>query len=218
MIAQTDIWRLPLPDESVDLIFTDPPYSKDYLPLYEWLGAEAERILRPSGFLLLMCGGSYLNQVFRALDLSGLEYFWKYEMLMQGKNGGVIRPRGNAKVPIISRSKPIIAYTKDGGFPRTGTLGVWTSSGADKRFHHWGQDVGSARYFIDCFSAEGDLICDPMVGGGTTAVACQLINRRFVGFDLDMEACRTSQDRIMNSDAMVNLPLFKKRRAPPVRR
>lgn len=208
MLAQADIFKVPLADESVDLIFTDPPYGKAYLPLYQYLAAEAQRILRPAGFLLLMCGGAYLNQVFQALDSSGLEYFWKYEMLMQGREGGLLWPKGNTKVPIITRSKPIIAYTKDGGLPRTGTFGVWTSNGADKRFHHWGQDVGSVRYFIDCFSAEGDLVCDPMIGGGTTAVACQLTHRRFVGFDLDRIACLTSKERIESSDAVINLPLF----------
>ena len=42
---------LDIPDGSIDLIFTDPPYSKKYLPLYGWLAFMAERILKPGGFL-----------------------------------------------------------------------------------------------------------------------------------------------------------------------
>ena len=26
-----------IPDNSIDLIFTDPPYAKEYIPLYGWL-------------------------------------------------------------------------------------------------------------------------------------------------------------------------------------
>ena len=41
-----------IPDNSVDLIFTDPPYSKEYLPLYEELAKLAIRILKPGGSLV----------------------------------------------------------------------------------------------------------------------------------------------------------------------
>mgnify|MGYP001583705664 CR=1 FL=1 len=193
----------------MDLIFTDPPYAKQFLRLYQPLAREASRILRVGGFFLALCGGAYLDQVFAAFNVPGLEFFWKYEIELAGKEGGMIWPRGNTKVPIMTRSKPVLAYSKGRGLPRTGTLGLFTSNGADKRWHHWGQDVSSARYFIDCFTASGDLICDPMVGGGTTGIACQLIGRRFIGFDIDPVACRISKDRLEHSDAMTDMPLFQ---------
>jgi len=33
-VIQADIRALPLPDNSVQMIYTDPPYLKMYLPLY----------------------------------------------------------------------------------------------------------------------------------------------------------------------------------------
>ena len=33
-----------IPDESVDLIFTDPPYPREFLPLYGWLAETAARV------------------------------------------------------------------------------------------------------------------------------------------------------------------------------
>ncbi len=209
MLIQGDVKRIPLPDESIDLIFTDPPYGKEYLFVFEELAKEAMRILKPGAFILIMCGGTYLNQIFSTLDKSGLNYFWKYEFYLTGKGGGFLWPRGNTKVPIISRSKPILAYSKDNGLPRTGTLSVFTSNGADKRYHHWGQDVGSARYFIDCFSKKGDLILDPMVGGGTTLIAAELIERKYIGLDIDFKSCQTSKRRLVESDVLHNLPLFE---------
>ena len=41
-----------IPDESVDLIFTDPPYKKQFQYLYEWLPGEAARVLKQDGFVL----------------------------------------------------------------------------------------------------------------------------------------------------------------------
>lgn len=208
MLARADVLQLPLADESVDLIFTDPPYTREALPIYGRLACEAMRILRPGAFLLIMAGGMYLNQVFRMLDESGLTFFWQYHVALTGWASGIVWTRSHPKTTINVRNKPIIAYSKGDNTPRTSTISLFNGSGEDKRFHHWGQDVSSARYFIDCFSAEGDLVCDPMLGGGTTGVACQLLGRRFVGFDIDPAALKTSKNRLENSDAMVEMPLF----------
>jgi DNA modification methylase len=41
------------------------------------------------------------------------------------------------------------------------------------------------RYLIEHLTSEGDLVVDPYVGGGTTALEAVLLNRRFVGYDLN---------------------------------
>src|SRR5262245_13666520 len=40
----------------IDVLVTDPPYSKEYLPLYEDLGYFARTTLRPGGWLLCLTG------------------------------------------------------------------------------------------------------------------------------------------------------------------
>ncbi len=45
-----------IPDGSVSLIFTDPPYDRASLPLYSDLGAFAARVLRPGGSLITYVG------------------------------------------------------------------------------------------------------------------------------------------------------------------
>ena len=134
-----------IPDESVDLIFTDPPYSREFLPLYGWLSETAARVLRPERFVLAMCGGTYLDHVF---DLMGqhLNFFWKYEIGLTGWAAGVLWPYGNNKVNIVTRSKPLLAYCRGRGLPRTPTLGMFSGTGKDKRYHAWGQDEASTRY------------------------------------------------------------------------
>ena len=41
MLAQTNVEHLPLADNSIDLVFCDPPYACQYLPCYGWLAREA---------------------------------------------------------------------------------------------------------------------------------------------------------------------------------
>lgn len=200
-LAQADIRALPVADNSIDLIFTDPPYLEEYIPTYEWLSAEAARVLKPGGFVLAMAGGYYLDRVMNNLGRH-LSFFWKFELFMSNVST-VIWPR-----KVIARSKPILAYVKGKGLPRCNVLGAMVGGGNDKRFHRWGQDVESARYYIDVFSKEGDIVLDPFVGGGTTLIASELIGRRAVGFDVDMKAVRTSQARLIETEIPRALPLF----------
>lgn len=213
MITQLSCERLPFADNSIDLIFTDPPYLRDLLPCYEWLANEAARVLKPGGFLLAMCGGNYINKIFRYFDDSGLDYYWKYENGMTGGTAGVVwkhSPDGDKKKhkPISVRSKSIIAYSKGHALSRTGTCGWYEGNGKDKIYHEWGQDVESARYYIDCFTAPDDLVCDPFLGGGTTAEACRVIGRRFIGGDIDPKALTTTAARLRGEEPIkVMLPL-----------
>jgi len=64
-----------IPDNSVDVIFNDPPYDKASLYLWSQLGCLAKRALKPGGLLLSYSGCLYINQIFAKLD-DHLEYLW----------------------------------------------------------------------------------------------------------------------------------------------
>ena len=53
-----------IPDNSIDFIFTDPPYPQEFIPLYGWLAETASRILKDGGLCLAMAGQSYLPQIY----------------------------------------------------------------------------------------------------------------------------------------------------------
>ena len=131
-------------DHSVDLIFTDPPYAKEYLYLYEWLAEWAARVLKPDGFLLSYVGVYWKNKVFRMFD-DRLEYFFDYIEYNHG-NSTILWPRKT-----ISRYKSILCYRPNGGdgLPVTNVIGVYTDGKikkfGDKRYHKWRQVEGTAR-------------------------------------------------------------------------
>jgi len=188
--------ELSLANESIDLIFTDPPYSREYLELYGWLAETGARVLKPGGFVLAMAGGLYSDQIL-AMMSQHLTYYWTFHVTLTGSQTGKVHPGGNPK-PIITRVKPIYAFVKGWGSPRTVVYDPFAGDGNDKRFHHWGQDMQSARYYVDCFSHPGDVVLDPFCGGGTTPVVCQALGRQYIAWDQDAAAIETTRGRLRN--------------------
>jgi hypothetical protein len=182
-----------MPDESIDLIFTDPPYTKSDLHLYDWLFPWATRVLRPSGFLIAYVGGYYQDAVMAKARKSSLSFFWQFTYVNGGSDSSIVWER-----MIIARGKVLLCYRKrkSRAKPRTLVLGVWAGSGEDKRYHAWGQDASTARYYVDCFSQPNDIIADPFVGGGTTPYVCRVLDRHFVCFDSSPTAIATTQERL----------------------
>jgi len=177
-----------IPDESVDLIFTDPPYPKEYLPLFEWLPEMAMRVLKTDGFLLSYVPPYYKNKIIGYFD-KWLNYFWDFIEYNTG-NSTIIWPR-----KIISRYKSIMCYRKSNGLPVTNVLGVLPGDGGDKRFHKWGQSEQTARYFIECFKRTG-IVLDPFAGAGTALFVCKQLDYSFIGFEIDPETAELARARV----------------------
>ena len=187
-----------VPNGSIDLIFTDPPYAREYLGLYGWLAEEAARMLRPGGFLCAMSGGYHLDKVFSQMSGRGLDWYFKIEAFNVG-SAPVIWPRR-----IITRTKPILMWTKGSGVISLWNMtDVYQGQGKDKRYHRWGQDVGSARYCIEYILGTGapGVVLDPFVGGGATLEACKILGLNYLAFDLDEGACEIARQRVRDVDA-----------------
>lgn len=52
---------------------------------------------------------------------------------------------------------------------------------------------------INLLTYEGDLVLDPFIGSGTTALAAIRTKRHFIGFEISKEYCRIANDRINNN-------------------
>jgi site-specific DNA-methyltransferase (adenine-specific) len=53
-------------------------------------------------------------------------------------------------------------------------------------------------WFIRLFTQEGDVVLDPFVGSGTTAIACVRTNRHFVGVEVDEESFAIACETVAN--------------------
>ena len=50
------------------------------------------------------------------------------------------------------------------------------------------------------FTFVGDVVLDPFLGSGTTAVAAKMTGRKYVGCDLSAEYCAIAEDRLVQTE------------------
>ena len=178
-------------DNSVDFIITDPPYPKEYLPLYADLSKVASRILKDGGSLVCMVGQSYLPEV-----INNLSQFLTYHWCMCYLTPGGQSPQLFQK-KVNSFWKPVLWFVK--GKYQGDWLGDVLKSPTnnnDKRFHEWGQSVGGMTDIVERFTDPNQLIVDPFLGGGTTGIAAVTKGRKFIGVDINQSCLDTTEKRI----------------------
>ena len=54
-------------------------------------------------------------------------------------------------------------------------------------------------YFIKHSTGDEETILDPFMGSGTTGVACQHLNRNFIGIEVDENYFNIAKNRIENA-------------------
>jgi 16S rRNA G966 N2-methylase RsmD len=178
-----------IPDASVDLIFTDPPYDRKAIELYDGLGEFAARVLRPGGSLIAYVGHIQLPDVLADLS-KHLRYWWTC---------GCFHSDAKARMTeygIVAGWKPIVWFVKETrGDKQTFVTDVVTGA-REKSHHDWQQAVSEARYFIDLLTQPDDFVVDPFCGGGTTAVACIKSGRKWASFEIDEANFANASSRI----------------------
>jgi predicted methyltransferase len=179
-----------IPDGCVDLIFTDPPYDKETVPLYEDMAREAARILRPGGSLICYLGQYATADVCRLVG-NHLKFLWPLCCYHEGP-GQVMAFWG-----IRVKWKPMLWFVNGGNrFDTSAVVEDVIVSTKEKSAHPWQQSVVEARYYIEKLTPSGGLVVDPFCGGGTTAVAAKLAGRKWITCELDYEYAAIATKRI----------------------
>jgi len=190
-----------LADSSVDLVLTDPPYGCEYLPLWRDLARIAARVLKPSGFLVAYSGQLYLRDVMGMLD-EHLAYYWLGTVYMPGANCRVW-PR-----KLRQQVKPILVYSNG----KPGNHRWWTdyivspNGHGSKKHHAWGQTVAPFRQLVEWFSNSGNLVLDPLLGGGTTALACLQTGRDCIGYEINPATADIARARLASAQLPLPMP------------
>ena len=80
------------------------------------------------------------------------------------------------------------------------TLSIWNISPAraKKIGHPAPFPVELAKRFINLYSFKNDLILDPFIGSGSTAIAAKLLHRDYIGYELNPEYVEIAKNRLKN--------------------
>lgn len=175
--------------ESVDMILTDPLYSKDKLHLWNDLGQLAQRVLKPGGVLLSYSGNLYLPQVYESLG-KYLQYFWTFAIRHSGGHQTVYA------VNVTQMWKPLVAFCKPPFTKAWSPFPDMVSGGQSKEFYEFEQPESEAYYFLEHMCPKNGTILDPMMGSASGIVAAMSLGLNAFGIDIDTTAYATAKQRV----------------------
>lgn len=225
-----------IPDKSVDLVITSPPYNcgidygiyKDDKPWEEYLKwceewlIELKRVLKNDGRLclnILLEMGIENNKRRISPYAEFYALFKKVGLNIFGSPYWTDRHRGqhtawgswlSASAPYIYNPYEIIMlgyknqWKKQGKGRSTiekedfieGCSGLWNLRTQTKELTKANFHTDLPTMCIRLLSYENDLILDPFIGSGTTAVACKELGRRFISIELNPEYCAIAERRL----------------------
>ena len=169
-----------------DVVITDPPYPKEFLGAFSELAESCKKARVP--LVAVMSGQAYLPEVLRRL-CEHLSYRWTLAYLTPGGQAVQHFP---AKVNTFW--KPVFLFGES--LEWIGDVTKSKVNDNDKRFHDWGQSESGMADLVERLTKPGQLVCDPFLGGGATAVVSLSLGRRFVGCDIDAKSIATARQRI----------------------
>ena len=219
-----------IPDDSIDLIVTDPPYKltsggckpsgnfnivfnrTNYagissgkmfnIPDFnEWLG-NAYRILKNGTHFYCMTNDKNLNNIINESLKVG---FKEVNILVWDKGMHVPTPYYMKNIEFIllfrkGKARKIINMGSTSLIKIKGIFGT--------KVHPSEKPIKLMEHFILNSSLENDIILDPFMGSGSTGVACVNANRKFIGIELDEKYYDISCQRIKDAINEKNQSLF----------
>ena len=236
-----------IPDNSVDLVLTDPPYNigfdggkgwdrwkteQEYLDwCMEW-SRECIRVLKDNRMFVVW--GTLKTDTFikYKINLNTIENIYSQNEIVWSYNWG-----GRGKDNFARKHEYAWCYSKGKKFLfngddvrverkvsknlRTGkdyTKGtiptcVWeknnhTTSVDYCGWHPTTKNLDILQRIIKAYTNENDLVLDCFMGSGSTAIACKLSNRDYMGCELDEEYISKAIDRINSYDRIPTVTQF----------
>ncbi len=100
------------------------------------------------------------------------------------------------KVETIRNSKTYQQeYKNDEYYPKS-IIEFSTAKMRNNRLHPTQKPLELMKYLVKTYTKEGDLVLDFTSGSGTTLLACEQLNRRWVGIEMDEKYCEITKKRI----------------------
>ena len=202
-----------LPDESIDVVFTSPPYKSSYEgiginrnsktakfhysndvgePLYiiEDVAQILHKKVKTNGFFLLNLGFNKDSGALRPFQI--VDRFRKFgwfcpDIIIWHKKN----PIPNTAYQLTNAYEFVFVLTKNPTYKLPidnrayihNVVNTPVEKGESE--HNAAFHLDLAKFVVEKFSKEGDIICDCFMGSGTTALACKNLNRKYIGYEIN---------------------------------
>ena len=194
-----------MPDKCVDLVLTDPPYGINFKPhLKKWNGDKNnyKKIDNDDGNLDYGFIISELERIGKRVIIWGAENFYQYlphrgSWICWDKrpphitNEMIGIPFELAWVNKIGTAYKLYRIVHGGVINADSIKG-----NNEKRFHPTQKPVKLFAKIIEDFTNNGDIVLDPFIGSGTTALAAKLLGRNYLGIEKNPEYVKIANDRL----------------------
>ena len=180
-----------IPDNSVDLVLTDPPYNVgvDYGEqtndnrddFIEWMTPIFKETQRISKSILITTGH------YRLADYAIIEK-WKWLIAWH-------KPASIKRSPVgFTNFEPIALWGKgSNGHVDIFKAPILVDGGLNG--HPCPKPLKWALFQLKMFP-NAQTVLDPFLGSGTTAVACKQLGRRYIGIEISPEYCKIAEQRL----------------------
>ena len=209
-----------IPDESIDLVVTDPPYKVTSRGSSGTMGGyrksdiaksgnifknnnisckqylpEFYRISKDKTHCYVMCNNTNLQEMINV----GVESGFSFVKCLIWEKGNKICGRY-----YMNSFEYIILFRKGGDKPikNCGTSDILKipikklKDENGKNLHDTEKPVELMKVLIENSSEEKDIVLDPFMGIGSTGVACKNLNRDFIGIEIDEKYFKIAEERI----------------------
>jgi DNA modification methylase len=205
-----------IPDKSVDLILTDPPFKMtkngkscrpNYMPASstetffkspllkpeDWM-TECFRILKDQTHFYTFCNINDIQEYLNVASKVGFKLHNIIDMIKDTKMPNRWYLKYTERILFFRKGKAKRINdptSRDYFFVNTPTL-------KNGKRHPTEKPLTLVEKLISNSSNEGDLVVDLFVGGGTTLVAAKNLNRQFIGIEKEEEYYKICLERLKN--------------------
>lgn len=208
-----------------DCIITDPPYGINYMSnrtdnhhtlqndgfadwkeaMPKWLDA-MQKVISDTGCVCAFMGGGKGSIPITALfTLEAVKRFYLVQTLVWEKTIGLgyrYRPQYE-NIVILSKSEDKYAFYDTS--KKCGNVIKCPQHIPQKGEHPTQKPLEVIYKLLNIHTKEGDLVLDPFIGSGTTAVACHKLNRKYIGFEIDKGYYNMATKRLYAARRQISL-------------
>jgi site-specific DNA-methyltransferase (adenine-specific) len=195
-------------DGSIDLVCTDIPYGVcnrndnglrnldknkadiETFPLADFL-MEINRVTK--GSVYIFCASEQLSEIRSALVQNG---FTTRVCVWEKTNPS---PMNGQHVWLSGIELCVYGRKKGATFNEHCKNTVFRHPCGRNKLHPTQKPLELFERFILASTNQGDVVLDPCMGSGTTAIACINTNRNYIGFELDKHYCEIANERIQTA-------------------